>query len=279
MTDYSNLNLLPTPEMNKYLSRAVLNREQLKTKKGKCSPKPHYPVKVFEFITNLACKRDCEECVRKPLHALLLDYECTVEEIQTFVELAETHHRIFPAIRLSGGDALLWSGLDEAIEILKKTAMVKTLEIMLSPLESDLDRLMQIAPAFDVMYLSRRADNGNVIDTMKRAFPRKIAGKRKYEHFVNPLYPIANCKPRMCDAAWATYFLGRVWPCPNFCFIWFKAAHSLHLKEMEPFSTPLSEEIVSPTDWNIGCMNGICGLCMNNKHIQGKLEKVSVLPK
>jgi hypothetical protein len=275
MTDYSNLNLLPTPEMEKYLAQEVLNREQLETKKGKCLPQSRYPVNVFEFITNLTCKRDCAECVRKPLHSLLLDYECKVEEIQTFVELAEMHHRIFPAIRLSGGDALLWSGLDEAIEILKKTPIVKKLEIMLSPVESDLDRLMQIAPAFDVMYLSRRADNGNVIDTMKKEFPRKIFGKDKYEHFVNPLQSIANCKPLMCDAAWATYFLGRVWACPNFCFIWFKAAHSLNLKEMEPFSISLSEEIASPTDWNIGCMNGICGLCMNNKSIRGKLEKVS----
>jgi hypothetical protein len=103
--------------MEEYLSREVLNREQLETKRGKCLPNPHYPVKVFEFITNLSCKRDCVECVRKPLHSLLFDYECKVEEIKTFVELAERHHRIFSAIRLSGGDALLWSGLDPVQKI------------------------------------------------------------------------------------------------------------------------------------------------------------------
>ena len=260
MTDYSDLNLLPTLEMEKYLSQEVLNRERLVTKNGQSVPNSYYPLKVFEFITNLSCKRDCPECVRKPLHSLLLDYECKVEEIKTFVELAETYHRIFPAIRLSGGDALLWSGLDESIKILKKTTMVKRLEIMLSPIESDLDRLMQIAPVFDVMYLSRRTDNGRIIDKMKKVFPGKIVGKRKHKHFVNPLRPISNCKPSMCAAAWATYFLGRVWACPNFCFIWFKAAHSLNLKEMEQFSTSLVDEIATPTNWNIGRMDGMCGL-------------------
>ena len=238
---------------------------------------------ITEFITNLYCNNNCRECVRKPLSYLLQDYEMTLEEVRNYIDISIACKAKPTTLRLVGGNTLLWPHLLPALAMLREAqqkGVIKGIQLYISPVEEELKLINSIEQFFSLILVTKRLDNSHVIETIRELYPGRVNVIVAEQHYYNPRRPIPGIITEMkscyCGVANSTYFLNRIWACPNFPFIWFKARGSFHAMEIKKFTVSLEEYFSGAIVWNRGHFHGVCNMCVNVETLWKQQPLVSI---
>lgn len=230
---------------------------------------------VFDIITNLSCPRRCQHCVRGVGRDFFSDYELSIPDLENALTLTRQYKRVWPIVRLVGGDTLQWKYLNEGLMLLKENRdLFKILDTILSPRDEDIDRLLSVIDYFDVATLSVRQDNEKTCGLLKQQFPNKIRLSLRKTHYVFPTEPLQDVLPGKCRAPWLALFAGRIWMCPNFPFYYYKKHGVLDSQDSQQYNTSVEDAIKNLPKYACGNIEGYCDLCVDNTKTHSKLDSV-----
>lgn len=237
----------------------------------------HHEHKKFRDVSLYvvsACNLSCQECIMQFMMASDRHYHMSLDEIQKLI-VAATASGYHLDLTLTGGEPLLWKHLEDGLEMLRKSCIVRSI-LMYTNGMFPKKITKKVAESLDVIRISRYPYNEEHIRELKKEFPDKVSIMEKMEFWVNPETPVDESisLPCACLNPAVLYYKGEIFAC----------AHSLsiasHNGSRVRLSTPIAPHFLKGIDEiRKGHEREICTMCISNDRVRKHVEKVANVSK
>jgi len=219
--------------------------------------------------TTSLCNRHCKNCPVMAWSASDPDYHTSIEDIRRLIEFSRKNNIQWKYILLSGGEPLLWKHIVEGTKLLFKSKITNDLKLFTNAIQvsnkAALDRVADILPHVHHFRVSQYNNNQNQIKQLRGRFGARIEVENRTKHMVPPKEAIPGTVPALCRCRAVAFIYGGFDVCGPARTVFPRDKKPEYELNMDSFT----ELLIFPKE-----MQGACGMCISNAHVQKHLKLV-----